>query len=61
MNSSSDYEGNNDDVAPNPPTNDIKISENSDDEKNCYEFTPDTPTNGGNNETIENCEENNNE
>ena len=40
-------EGNNDDVAPAPPTNDISINTNSDYEKNDYEITPDTPTNGG--------------
>ena len=57
MNASSDGEGDNDDVAPDPPTNDVNINDNYDDEKNYYEVTPDTPTNVGNNETIDNDEE----
>ena len=57
MNTFYDDEGNNDEVAPNTPTNDWNINANPDDEKNDYEVTPDTPTNGGNNETIENYEE----
>ena len=61
MNSSSDNEVNNDKVAPNPPINDININYNSYDEKNDYGVTPYTPTNGGNNETIDNDEEKNNE
>ena len=59
MNSYSDDEGSNDEVAPNPPTNGVNINANYDDEKNDYEVTPDIPTNGGNNETIDNDEENN--
>ena len=39
------------------PTNSVNINNNYDDEKNYYEVTPDTPINGGNNETIENDEE----
>ena len=54
MNAYSNNEGNNDEVAPNPPTNDVNINANSDNEKNDYEVIPDTPTNGGNNETIDN-------
>ena len=54
INASSDDEGNNDEIAPDPPTNDININDNSDDEKNYYEVTPDTPTNGKNNEIIDN-------
>ena len=50
MNASSDEERNNDEVDPEPPTNNVNINANSDDEKNDYEVTPDTPTNGGNNE-----------
>ena len=34
MNDSSDDEVNNDEVAPNTPTNDVNINDNSDDEKN---------------------------
>ena len=49
MNASSDDEGNNDEVAPNPNTNNVNINANDDDEKNNYEVTPDTPKNGGNN------------
>ena len=61
MHASSDDEGNNDEVAPDLPTNDVNINANSDDDKNYYEVTPDIPTNGGNIETIENIEEENNE
>ena len=43
-------------LPPDPPTNDININDSSDDEKNDYEVTPDTSTNGGNNETIDNDE-----
>ena len=43
--------------APNPPTNDLNINDNSDDEKNYYEVTPDTPKNGASNETIDNDED----
>ena len=57
MNTSSDDEGNNDEVAPDPTTNDAKINANHDDKKNDHEVTPDTPTNGGNNETIYNKKE----
>ena len=49
MNDSSDDEGNNDEVAPDPPTNVENINTDSDDEKNGSSFTPDTPTNGVNN------------
>ena len=48
----------NEEDATNPPTNDVNINDNDDDEKKYYEVTPDTPTNGGNNETIENYEKN---
>ena len=51
----------NDEVAPDPPIDDENINANSDDEKNDYEVTPDKPTNGGNNETINNDENKNNE
>ena len=51
-------EGNNDGVALNPLTNEVNINDNSDDRKNDYEGTPDTPTNGGNNEMIDNDKEN---
>ena len=47
----SDKEENNDEVAPKPPSNDDIIDANYD------EITPDTPTNGINNETIDNDEE----
>ena len=57
MNASSDDEGNNDDVAPDPLTNDVNINADYDDEKNDYEVTPDTHTNGRNNEIIDNYEE----
>ena len=57
MNASSDDKGNNDDISPDPLTNDININANSGDEKNDYGFTPDTPTNGRNIETICNKEE----
>ena len=33
----SDAEGNNDEVAPDPPTNDVNINANYDDEKNDYD------------------------
>ena len=33
----------NDEVAPVPPKNDVNINDNSDDEIDDYEFTPDTP------------------
>ena len=46
---------------PDPPTDDENINANSDDEKNDYEVTPDTPTNGGTNETIDNDQEKLNE
>ena len=36
MNVSSDYKGNNDKVSPNPPTNDVNINTNYDDEKKEY-------------------------
>ena len=49
MNASSYDEVNNDEVAPNPPTNDVNINYNSDDEENDYGVTPDTPTSSGNN------------
>ena len=42
---------------PDPPTIDVNINANSDDKKNDYEITPNTPTNGGNNETIDSDEE----
>ena len=57
MNASYDDEGNNDEVAPDPLTNDVNINDNYDDEKNDYEVTSDTPTNSGNIETINNYEE----
>ena len=40
MNVSSDDEVNNDEVSPNPPTNDVNIGANYDDEKNDYVFYP---------------------
>ena len=43
MNSSSNDEGNNYEVAPEPSTNYVNINDNPDDEKNDYEVTPDTP------------------
>ena len=49
----------NEEDAPYPPTNDVNINDNSDDEKTYYEVTPNTPTNGGNNETIYNDEDKN--
>ena len=52
MNASSNNQGNNDEVAPEPPTNDEIINANYD------EVTPDTPTYIVNNETIDNDEEN---
>ena len=61
MNTSSDYEVNSDEVSPDPPTNDVNINDNYDDGVNYYEVTYHTPTNDGNNETIDNYEENNNE
>ena len=48
MNAFSNNEGNNYEVAHDPPTNDDIINTNSDD------ITPDIPTNGGNNGTIDN-------
>ena len=42
--------------APDPLAIDVNINANSYDKKNDYEVTPDTPTNGGNNETIDNNE-----
>ena len=36
----------------NLPKNEVNLNANSDDEKYDYEITPDTPKNGGNNETI---------
>ena len=36
---------------------DENTNANYDDKKDDYEVTPDTPTNGGNNETIDNNEE----
>ena len=41
MNASSDDEGNNYKVYPDPPKNDVNINANTDDEKNDYEVTPD--------------------
>ena len=38
-------------------TYDENINTSSDADKNDYEATPDTPTNGRNNETIENYDE----
>ena len=38
---------NKDEVAPGPPTNDVSINANYDDEINDYEVTPNTPTNCG--------------
>ena len=40
MNASSDDEVNNDEVAPDPPTNDVNISDNSYNETNEYWITP---------------------
>ena len=57
MNASSDDEGNNDEVAPDPPTNEVNINDNYDDEGNYYEVTPETSTSGVNNETIDNDED----
>ena len=54
MNASSDDEGNNNEVAPDPPTNDVNTNTKYDDQKNGCEVTPDTPTNAGNKETIDN-------
>ena len=51
----------NEEDAPDSPTNDVTINYNYDDEKNDYEVTPDTSTNGRNNETIENSEDKNDE
>ena len=56
MNAYSNYEGNNDEVAPDPPTDDGNINANYD-EKNYYEVAPDTTKNGVNNKTIYNDEE----
>ena len=42
MNASSDKERNNEKVDPEPPTNNVNINANYDDEKNVYEVTPDT-------------------
>ena len=39
-------------LPPDPHTNDVDINVNYDDEKNDYEVTPDTPTDGGNNEKL---------
>ena len=47
----------NEEDAPNPLTIGVNINDNSDDENNDFEVTPDIPTKGGNNETIENGEE----
>ena len=44
----------NEEDATDPPTIDVNINDNSDNEKNDYEVTPDTPTNGGDNEMVEN-------
>ena len=49
-------EGNNDDVAPDQATYDKNINSNYDERKNDYGVTTDTPTNGGNDETIDNGE-----
>ena len=57
MNASYGDEGNNYEVSPKPLTNDVNINSNSYDKKKYDEVTTDTPTNGGNNETIENDEE----
>ena len=46
MNASSDDEGNNDEVDPDPTTYEVNINDNPDDDKNYYQFTPDTPING---------------
>ena len=51
MNSYYNNKENNDEVAPKLPSNDEIINANYD------EITPDTPTNGINNETIDNDEE----
>ena len=47
----------NEEDAPEPPTIYVNINDNYDDEKNYYEVTPDTPTNVGNNETIDKDED----
>ena len=39
---------------PDLPKNDVNINANYDDEKNDYDITSDTPTNGGNKKTIGN-------
>ena len=57
INAYSNNERNNDEVSPNPPTNDIKLNANSYYYINDYEVTPDTPKNGGKIETIENDDE----
>ena len=49
----SNNEENNYKVPPNPQIDNENINYDYDDEKNDYEVTHDTPTNGGNNETIE--------
>ena len=46
----------NEEDASDSPKNDLNINNNSDDKRNDYEVTPDTPENGGNNETIFNDE-----
>ena len=40
-----------------PTKNDVNINDNYDDEGNDYDVTPDTPTSGEINETIDNDEE----
>ena len=49
----------NEEGALDPHKNDLNINDNSDNEKNYYEVTLDTPTNGINNETIYNYEDKN--
>ena len=46
MNAYSNNQENNDDFAPDPPTNDENINAHSGDGKNDYEFAPDTPIEG---------------
>ena len=49
----------NEEDASNPSTIDVNINDNYYDKENDYEIIPDTPTNGENNETIDNDEEKN--
>ena len=57
MNASSYDQGNNNQVVTNLPKNDVNIHDNSYDGENDYDVTPDKPTSGGKNGTIDNGEE----